>query len=167
MASEIVRTGRVMFVLWGTPERGDFETIAAQARALHDARGPLRLHHACARGRGGASRRDPQGSVALHVAPLRALRESYHGILEGIGFTASAKRAVVATLLLMTPHRGKLHIHSKVEDVASAVPPEFAFEVKAVLQTLEPKGLLTRDLASISPPRPSFAPPRRRGAPPV
>ncbi len=166
MASEIVRTGRVMFVLWGTPERGDFETIAAQARALHDARGPFVF---ITRVPAGAAA--PPDGIRKEVSRCMSLLfercASYHGILEGSGFTASAKRAVVATLLLMTPHRGKLHIHPKVEDVASAVPPEFAFEVTAVLKTLEPKGLLTRDLASISPPRPSFAPPRRRGAPPV
>jgi hypothetical protein len=69
----------------------------------------------------------------------------------------SAKRAVLATLFMMTRHRGKLHVHASVHQVANAAPPELQADVAAALKNLEPRGLLGRNLASIAPPRPAVA----------
>src|SRR5271166_4417560 len=107
MACEIAMSGKVMFVLWGKPESRDFETIAAQARALYDARGPFVF---VTRVPDGAEA--PADSIRQDVSRCMSFLfercASYHGVLEGSGFRTSAKRAVVATLLLMMRQRRKL-----------------------------------------------------------
>jgi hypothetical protein len=155
MACEIATFGKVMFVLWGEPERQDFATIAAQARALYDARGPFVF---IARVPAGAEA--PRDSIRQDVSRCMSFLfercASYHGVLEGTGFKTSAKRAVVATLLLMMRQRHKLYVHATVAEAASAVHPELRGDVEAALRWFEPRGLLNRNLASIAAPPPSF-----------
>ena len=160
MACEIVKSGRVMFVLWGTPERKDFDSIISEARLLHCARGPFVF---VARVPAGAQAPSDalKGDVSRCIGFLLEHCASYHGVIEGNGFTMSAKRAVLATLFLMTRHRGKLHVHPSVNQVADSAPSEMRDDVVAAFKQFEPSGVLGRNLDSIAPPRPAFASSRR------
>ncbi len=144
-----------MFVLWGKPELRDFELITDTARKLHETSGPFVL---IARVPPGAEppseglRKD----VARHLAVVIEHCASFHGIIEGAGFSSATKRAVLAGLFLFTRHRGKLHVHAAVREVVDSAPSGTRVEVIAALKAFEPKGILRRNLDSIAPHGTSF-----------
>ena len=152
MVCEIARANRVMFVLWGKPELSDFDAILDVARQENEAGGPfvfVARAPACAE----APSKSMRSEVSRCISQLIELCASYHGIIEGDGFTVSAKRAILATMFLLTRHRGKLHVHSSVKQVVTSVPLEMRADVKVALKEFDAVGLLRRNLESLRPQR--------------
>jgi hypothetical protein len=151
MACVMMEHKRVFFILWGKPEKEDMKPFAERMRVLHEKVGPFVF-----------VARVPAGAEAPGEAErkeiTRIIREfgpawaSYHAVMEGTGFAVAAKRAVLASLFLMSTHRGKFHVHSRIQDVHQAVPLDLRDEVSSALRHFEPLGLLKHNLRSIRPP---------------
>jgi len=86
--------------------------------------------------------------AALHerLADLVDRSVGFHVILEGSGFTNTAKRAVLSAMLLGKPGSKRMHVHSNHAQVVSAVSRQFHREVSRLFRELSSKGLLTGSL---------------------
>ncbi|HSY25241.1 MAG TPA: hypothetical protein VK841_24115 [Polyangiaceae bacterium] len=155
MACEIIEYRRVMLVVWGTPELPDFQRILSRLAGLHASVGPIVFI-----ARVPANAAPPDEKMRKEVSrmlPLIASHcASYHAVFEGVGFVASAKRAILSTMFLMSAGRKRYHVHASVAEVERAVSLESRSDVAAAIVHFRSEGGLDHTLQSLPPARRRF-----------
>ncbi|HVZ33505.1 MAG TPA: hypothetical protein VG963_13830 [Polyangiaceae bacterium] len=149
MACDIFTSGRVMLVVWGKPELRDLARVDEAARVAYERHGPL-IFIARVPAHAVAPDEDLRGAMAKLLERFTARCATYHTVLEGSGFFAAAKRTALATLFLMTGKRSKHFVHSRCDDVPTALPHELRAELRDALRLFRARRWLD-DLRSLPP----------------
>jgi hypothetical protein len=152
MAVNIVSGKGCVFSVWGKPKKSDMDLIEKELReAALVSGGPVTYIT-----RVPVDAPAPDPDVRRHLDSLMPkIVEScstYHVVLEGKGFVAAVKRAVLNSLFQIRWKRGVFFVHASATEVAHAVPSARMAEVKAVIERARVVGLLTADAISSVPP---------------
>lgn len=139
MACDIVVHGRVVLVVWGTPEMRDLIRVEATVNSVYEQRGPVVF---VARVPPNASAPDEKIRSAITDMLERFMKmlTGYHAVFEGRGFFAAAKRTVLATTFLMSGQRHRYRVHATMEEVADSVLPAYRHEVHAAMMHFRTRG---------------------------
>jgi hypothetical protein len=165
MAISIVSGKGCVFSVWGKPKREDMDLIEKELReAAIVSGGPVTYIT-----RVPVDAPAPEPDVRRHLdALMPKIVEScstYHVVLEGKGFVAAIKRAVLNSLFQIRWKRGLFFVHAFASEVVHSVPTAKAAEVKAVIERARVVGLLTTDtVSSVPPPAPNARDAKREGA---
>lgn len=142
MACEIVSCRGAVFVLWGVPSTEDVDRIVLSLRAAVEQAGEPVVFVT----RVPIDQPAPSAEVRRYLnesmPALLALISSYHAVLEGDGFTAAVKRAVLLGLFQLTWRRGVFSVHSRVADVPSVHEPKQRAATQRLLELARARGLL-------------------------
>jgi len=143
MACEIVSTDGALFALWGRPTPPDMDRVMAALQAAADECGHPVVYIT----------RVPENAAPPDAVARRRLDElmpgivsvcsSYHVVLEGGGFGAAAKRAILTGMFQLSWRRKTFFVHATVNEVARNVAPERQRAVSAILGLAGARGLLT------------------------
>ena len=149
MACSLVHRGRVLLALWGRPEHSDIETIVRRVHDRHREAGPL-VFIARVPATAEAPDEAVRKEISRRIPTILECCASYHAVLEGSGFVAAAKRAVLTTIFNLSRDRRRYHVHPACSDVLHAIPRSYAAEVATALELFESRGLLSKDLSQLS-----------------
>jgi hypothetical protein len=143
MSCEILSSEGAVFVVWGKETtKQDFDRVFDRIRLVHEATGAQVLYVT----RVPVNAQPPSPEVRAYLDKLMptaiAMCSSYHVVLEGMGFIAAMKRAVLAGLFQINWRRGMFFVHS--------LPRELLFKLdraqrpigEKILQLAEARGLL-------------------------
>jgi hypothetical protein len=139
MACEVLVHGRVVLVVWGTPELQDLILVEKTVMSVYDSRGPV-VFVARVPPSGGMPDEHVRAEITRMLGRFMKRLVSYHAVMEGRGFVAAAKRTVLATSFLLAGQRHSYHVHSTVDEVAPAVPPVHRHEVHAAMINFQRNG---------------------------
>lgn len=165
MAVNIVSGKGCVFSVWGRPKREDMDLIERELReAAIVSGGPVTYIT-----RVPVDAPAPEPDVRRHLDSLMPkIVEScstYHVVLEGKGFVAAVKRAVLNSLFQIRWKRGVFFVHATPAEVVHSVSGAKVPEVKAVIERARIVGLLTAEtVSSVPPPASSARGAHRHGA---
>jgi len=152
MAVSIVNGRGCVFSVWGKPKKEDMDLIEKELREAAAVSGGPVVYIT----RVPTNAPAPDADVRRHLDTLMPkIVEScatYHVVLEGKGFVAAVKRAVLNSLFQIRWKRGVFHVHAFASEVVHVVPPNKVPEVTAVLDRAKIVGLLTTEGPSSVPP---------------
>jgi len=143
MACQILTTRGAVFVLWGRPTAADMDDVqqAVEAAAascgrpvVYVTRVPADAPPPCASARARLDELMPSFVKAC---------STYHVVLEGEGFGAAMKRAILTGLFQLTWRRKTFFVHADAKEVAPSLPEECRVAVAHLLATAERRGLLS------------------------
>jgi hypothetical protein len=143
MACEIITGTRCLFSVWGVPVKTDVDRLLEQLRiAAHAAGGPVAYIT-----RVPVDAPPPNAEVRKYLdtamPTIVSLCSTYHVVLEGAGFVAAVKRAVLVSLFQVRWRNGTFFVHASAGEVLKAVPTADRPNVEALLQRAQLKGLLS------------------------
>lgn len=152
MAVNIVSGKGCVFSVWGKPKQEDMDLIERELRqAAAASGGPVTYITRVPVGSPA-----PEPEVRRHLdALMPKIVEScstYHVVLEGKGFLAAVKRAVLNSLFQIRWKRGVFFVHAFPNEVLHSVTMAKSAEVKAVLERAKVVGLLTTEEVTSIPP---------------
>jgi len=142
-AREIVSVEGAVFVLWGKPALGDVERVVQSVEsAARSSESPIVL---VARVPEAAPAPDDAVRARLKAAMpgIVELCSSYHAVLEGAGFVAAAKRAIMLSLLQLGFRKGTFFVHDHVSGVLSNIDRTARPRAVALMALAAERGLLT------------------------
>lgn len=152
MAVNIVSGKGCVFSVWGKPKGEDMDLIEKELREAAIVSGSPVTYIT----RVPLNSPAPEPEVRRHLDSLMPkIVEScstYHVVLEGKGFVAAVKRAVLNSLFQIRWKRGVFFVHATASEVLHAVPVAKVAEVKAVIERARVVGLLTTESVSSVPP---------------
>lgn len=152
MAVNIVSGPGCVFSVWGKPKREDMDLIERELRQTAAVSGGPVTYVT----RVPVDAPAPDPDVRRHLDALMPKIvescSSYHVVLEGRGFVAAVKRAVLNSLFQIRWRRNLFFVHASSSEVPFAVSPARAPQVKAVLERARVVGLLSTDSISSVPP---------------
>jgi hypothetical protein len=153
MACEIVTTKGAVFSVWGKPTQRDMDRVLEALRSAKAQAGAPVVY--ITRVPTDAPPPDPEVRRYLNKLMPQVFEccSTYHVVLEGAGFVAAMKRAVLVTLFQLGGRRGTFFVHSLPAEVIDSVKREVRSHVTDLLQSVGAKGLL------ITPPPVSVPPP--------
>jgi putative ubiquitin-RnfH superfamily antitoxin RatB of RatAB toxin-antitoxin module len=168
MTCEILGTDKSLFVAWGVPEVVDIDRVVTQLKLRYELSGGPVLYV----NRVPADAPAPCSEVQRHIKRVKPgfvdQIAAYYVILEGNGFTAAVKRAVLLGLTQVSLKRGKFHIYATANELLRSVAPGWRLEVERLLVLAEQRNLLDGIIPCdrIAARSGSFALERGRGKPP-
>jgi hypothetical protein len=143
MSCEILSSEGAVFVVWGrVTTKQDIDRVFDRIKLIHSTTRQPVLYVT----RVPADAQPPDAEVRAHLDKLMptgiAMCSSYHVVLEGTGFVAGMKRAVLAGLFQISWRKSMFFVHS--------VPKELIFKLdraqrpvgEKILQLAEARGLL-------------------------
>lgn len=123
MACDILSTKGAVFALWGVPTVEDMDRVAQAIREAARQAGEPVLYVT----RVPVGQPPPSAPVRRHLEALlpeiEPLFSSYHVVMEGGGFNAAMKRAVLLGLFQLSRRRRTFFVHSHVSEIASHIEP--------------------------------------------
>jgi hypothetical protein len=143
MAAEFMNGDGVVFCVWGTPTKSDFDQLLQQMRVssakvsggvVYVARVPTNAPAPDAHARAYLN------SLMPTIVPLFC---SCHVVVEGDGFLAAMKRGILVSLFNIGKQRNMYFVHSNTAEVVSKVPNERKPAVTLILRQAEASGLLS------------------------
>ena len=149
MACEICVFGPVVIVLWGKPELPDLDRIlkvvdeAAAATAA-----PITI---VMRVPEDAEAPEPVVRNAINKDKMPVLLgkcRAFHSVMEGSGFANTVKRSVLAAIFMASGRRKTFFVHSRVEQVLTAVGNHERQVLHEAFNVARARGLFTRSLPS-------------------
>jgi hypothetical protein len=153
MACEIAVCRGAVFCLWGKPAKSDFDRLLRQLAESAKEFGAPVIYVT----RVPAEAPAPDAEVRKYLNSIlpRFMEScsSYHVVLEGTGFGAAMKRAVVTGLMQLGFRRGSFFVHASASEVTHHVRRENQPEARAILELAAKRGLLDSTMAvSATPP---------------
>jgi len=152
MAVSIVSGVGCVFSVWGTPRKEDMDLIEKELREAAAVSGGPVVYIT----RVPLNSPAPDSEVRRHLDTLMPkIVEScstYHVVLEGKGFVAAVKRAVLNSLFQIRWKRGVFFVHAFPSEVVHVVPAAKAAAVTAVIERAKAVGLLTAEGPTSVPP---------------
>ncbi len=145
MVCDIISTRGAIFVLWGVPAVEDMDRVATALRdAVHESGAPV-LYVT----RVPVSQPAPSAEVRRHLDELMPtllqLFSTYHVVLEGDGFGAALKRAVLLGLFQLSWRRKTFFVHSLVDEVPASLEEGRLPAFHQLLVAAKAQGLLDAD----------------------
>mgnify|MGYP001256862326 CR=1 FL=1 len=142
MACEIVETERALLAVWGTPQIDDVERLIKRLRVrVSETKTPI-FYVTRVPSEAPAPTLDVRNCIKRRLPVIVEYCMSYHVILEGDGFTAAMKRAVLLSLFQLAHKRGLFHVHPTVEAFRQKLPFEWRSEITRLLELAATRDLL-------------------------
>jgi hypothetical protein len=142
MACEIISTRGAVFVLWGVPTIEDIDRVIATLRDAVRQVGEPVIYVT----RVPVNQPAPSGDVRRHLdklmPTLTQLFSSYHVVLEGDGFSAALKRAVLLGLFQLSWRRKTFFVHSVVGEIPSSLEKHRLAAFNQLVVAAKAQGLL-------------------------
>ncbi len=142
MACDIFSTRGAVFALWGKPELADMDYVKAEVEAAAAACG----HPVVYVTRVPVEAPAPDAEVRAHLDQLLPgilkACSTYHVVLEGEGFGAVIKRAILTGMFQLSWRRKTFFVHAKVSEVAASVSLGQRPDVDRLLHAAQMRGLL-------------------------
>ena len=147
MACELIATEGAVFALWGKPTPADMDRVKAALETAVAACG----HPVVYVTRVPVDAPPPDAKVRAHLDKLMPrivqVCSTYHVVLEGEGFGAAVKRAVLTSIFQLGWHRKTFFVHAKSEEVLRCAEPVTRPAVTKLLAAARAQGLLARNCA--------------------
>ena len=145
MTCEFLAGDGVMFSTWGEPSMHDVDNGMLCLKMVYEKTGRPIVY--ITRVPIGASAPAPNVRQYLNskMPLVTTMCESYHVVLEGVGFVAAMKRGVLVSIFQISHRRNTFFVHSSVDEVEQKVLPERRNVVRAVLRQAFAQGLLNSD----------------------
>ena len=142
MACDIISTRGALFVLWGVPTNEDMDRIVNSLRAAVEQTGERIMYVT----RVPVDQPPPSAEVRRYLDGLMPafveLVSGYHVVMEGAGFAAAVKRAVLLGLFQLTWRRKTFFVHSSVDEIRGSLEPKLRPAMQALLDLAKSRGLL-------------------------
>lgn len=121
MACDIISTRGALFVLWGVPTIDDVDRVIVALREAVRVAGEPVIYVT----RVPMTQPAPSAEVRRHLdglmPTLTQLFSSYHVVLEGDGFAAAVKRAVLLGLFQLSWRRKTFFVHAVVGEIPNSL----------------------------------------------
>lgn len=143
MACKIISSEGAVFALWGQATLADIDEVLNQVRSAAKASGRPIVYITRLPVDAPVPESDVRKRLDQAMPSIRAVCASYHVILEGDGFLASVKRAILASLMQFGWQKDTFFIHASAKQVASKAPREYRDDVEKILYLAEQQGLLS------------------------
>jgi hypothetical protein len=145
MTCEFLAGDGVMFSTWGEPSMHDVDNGMLCLRMVYEKTGGPIVY--ITRVPVVAPAPDPKVRQYLNskMHLVTTMCESYHVVLEGVGFVAAMKRGVLLSIFQISHRRNTFFVHSNVDDVEQKVLPARRSAVRAVLRQAFAQGLLSEN----------------------
>lgn len=143
MACEIISCEGAVFVLWGKlTTKPDVDRVMDRLRLIAKNSGRPVIYIS----RIPVDASPPESEVRAHVNSYMPecvkLCSSYHVVLEGTGFFAAMKRAVLSSLFQLSWRNGTFYVHSAPKEVIFKLDRHARADAEKVLHMAETHGLL-------------------------
>jgi hypothetical protein len=143
MSCEILSSEGAVFVVWGQETTNqDLDRVFDRIKLIHEATGTRVLYVT----RVPVNAQPPSPEVRAHLDKLMptgiAMCSSYHVVLEGTGFIAAMKRAVLAGLFQISWRKSMFFVHSVPRELLFKLDREQKPVGAKILQLAEARGLL-------------------------
>lgn len=143
MACEILSSEAAVFVVWGrVTTKQDLDRVFDRIKLIHQATGERVLYVT----RVPVDAQPPDAEVRAHLDKLMptgiAMCSSYHVVLEGTGFIAGMKRAVLAGLFQISWRKSMFFVHSLPKEVLYKLDRAQRPVGEKILRLAEARGLL-------------------------
>jgi hypothetical protein len=142
MACEIVETERALLAVWGTPQIDDVDLLIERLRFRVAATKTPVFYVTRVPSEAPAPTLDVRNCIKRRLPALVECCASYHVILEGDGFAAAMKRAVLLSLFQLAQKRGLFHVHPTLEVFRQKIPFEWRSEITRLLELAATRDLL-------------------------
>ncbi len=133
MSCEFVSGNGALFAVWGTPTCEDVDRLLQELFECEAREGAPIVYVTRVPVDAPAPDSKVRAYLTGHMPRVVDCCDSYHVILEGDGFGAAVKRAVLLSLFQIRWRHGTFYVHSSVEDVLSKVRPALRARAKLVL----------------------------------
>ena len=133
MSHRRIIEGRVVVSAWKTPELSDVRELAADVAAA-SARLGRKVLYLSVIGPSSIPTGEIRDEIVGFYQAMLAHAESMHIVIEGTEFQQSAKRSVIANVLLVVPARGRVFIENTIQGVIAASPPGTRVELAKAAQ---------------------------------
>jgi hypothetical protein len=145
MACEIIATRGAVFALWGEPELRDLERIKQEVESAAATCGHPVVYVTRVPVNAPAPNAQVRARLDQLMPSLVKVCSTYHVVLEGEGFAAAMKRAVLTSMFQLSWRRKTFFVHAKVSEVASSVGLEQQLAVARLLASAQMRGMLGAD----------------------
>jgi len=142
MSCELITTRGGVFALWGKPELADIERVKAAIEGAAAMCGHPVVY--VTRVPGSAPAPDAQFRARLDQLMPSLLKacSTYHVVLEGDGFGAAMKRAILTGMFQLSWRRKTFFVHAQASDIANSVALELRPTVGKLLEAARLRHLL-------------------------
>jgi hypothetical protein len=148
VAVEIVSCDGAVFALWGKPTKADIDRVVDELKAVAAKAGEPVVYIARVPSQAPPPDADVRQYTNSKMPECAALCSSYHVALEGSGFFAAVKRAVLAGLFQVAWRKGAFFMHPSPKDVPAKLDRNRGLAANKVLALAEAHGLLSKALAA-------------------
>lgn len=145
MACEIISTPGAIFVLWGIPTLDDVDQVVeALHEAVHEAGEPV-IYVTRVPVNQPAPSAEVRRQLDKLMPTLTQLFSTYHVVLEGAGFGAAVKRAVLLGLFQLSWRRKTFFVHSLIEEIPVSLEKRRVPAFKQLVAAAKARGALDAD----------------------
>jgi hypothetical protein len=142
MACRLIGTDRALLVVWGVPEPSDVDLIAEQIEMRLKLTGKPIFYVTRLPIESPVPSPEIRAHLSRCVLPFSSSCQQYHVIIEGDGFVAASKRAVLMSFSGLRAKCGVFFVHGSVQEFERRVSPEWRADVTRLLHLAEQRGLL-------------------------
>jgi hypothetical protein len=153
MACEIVSCEGAVFVLWGKPTKPDVDRVIGRLQLVSDKSGRPVVYITRVPIDAPAPDADVRQYINSNMKEAVRCCSSYHVVLEGNGFVAAVKRAVLSSFFQISWRNGIFFVHSVSKEAVYKLERDARSDAEKVLHLAERAGLLTGS----GPPEPGVA----------
>jgi hypothetical protein len=153
MPCEVERCPGAVFAVWGQPTQADVVRVHEELkRAAHEAGHPI-VYITRVPADAPAPDEELRNFLSAHLPTMTQSCSSYHVIMEGDGFVAALKRAVLTSLLQPIWKKKMFYVHARAEDVLPSLSGPGRTAAERVLHRADVLGHLSCAAPSSEPSR--------------
>ena len=143
MACEIISCEGAVFVLWGKPTtKADVERVMDRLKLISESSERPVVYISRIPVDAPPPDADVRQFISDQMPACVKLCSSYHVVLEGSGFIAAMKRAVLSSLFQLSWRNGTFYVHSMPKEVIYKLDRGSRADAEQVLHLAERHGLL-------------------------
>lgn len=142
MALEVICGAHTVYAVWGQPRMKDIIRIEKELAAARKKAGRPVLYVTRVPEDAPAPESDVRKYLNSRMTSIASYCSAYHVVMEGGGFFAAMKRAVLTTLFQIVGQRGMFHVHASITSVTRSVNPAELKDLNAILKLADGRGLV-------------------------
>lgn len=136
MACSTITIDPIFAVRWENPEPQDLRRVDLAVAELHKRLGKPCLYLAIVPADAEAPSNEMRSAMIAGMSGMLEHCESIHFVIEGSGFKHTVLRSALAGILLVAGRRGRVFVHTTVQDALQAVAAHVKLEPSSILRTL-------------------------------
>jgi hypothetical protein len=168
MACEVIRTEGAVFALWGkNPSKADIDHVVGTLKTAAREYGQPVVYVTRVPCDAPPPEADVRAYLNVQMPAFADICSSYHVVLEGTGFLAAVKRALLAGLFQLNWSRGKFYVHATASEIPDKLYGVPLARAEKLLQAASNRGLLVSSAPGGQSKFPSSTTASSRAQPPV